>query len=314
MDPKEINKTSFCNKKVNNIISNDLKHYILNDMKLRTSITNKSKYAKIYNPNFSKNLKNPHIICLKTIGSPYLLYCTKINNVNYSLLIDKKIKDGYDYPKMFIVNYNFDEKLFNGTLFETELVRDKSNNWFLLLSDIYYYNNTIENNNIITRVNLIYDIMNNLYKEDEFSEICPLQIKKYFNTNEKGNIISFINKLNYKVRGIYIIPINNSYSNVLYLFNDDDMEHTTNSNELVFQILNTSKPEIFELFLKDNNNLSKIGIAHISSTKKSEYINNLFKNNDENIRVKCSYNDYFKKWEPIIHTNDLINHINDLRE
>ena len=38
MDPKEINKTSFCNKSVDNIISNDLKKYIIDDMKLRTSL------------------------------------------------------------------------------------------------------------------------------------------------------------------------------------------------------------------------------------------------------------------------------------
>ena len=33
------------------------------------------------------------------------LYLTKVNNVNYSLLIDKKTKSGHDYPKMFIVQY-----------------------------------------------------------------------------------------------------------------------------------------------------------------------------------------------------------------
>ena len=38
MDPKEINKTGFCNKQIDNIISNDLKEYILKDLKLRTGI------------------------------------------------------------------------------------------------------------------------------------------------------------------------------------------------------------------------------------------------------------------------------------
>ena len=28
MDPKEINKTGFCNKQIDNIISNDMKEYI----------------------------------------------------------------------------------------------------------------------------------------------------------------------------------------------------------------------------------------------------------------------------------------------
>ena len=83
MDPKDINQTNFCNKKVDNIVSNDIKKYIIDDMKLRTGITRTSKYAKIFSPNYSKNFKNPHIFCLKSYGAPYLLYLTKINSVNY---------------------------------------------------------------------------------------------------------------------------------------------------------------------------------------------------------------------------------------
>ena len=115
MDPKEINRTSFCNKSIDNIVSNDMKKYIIDDMKLRTSLTPSSRYAKIFNVEYSKNLNNPHIFCLKTYGSPYLLYCTKINNVNYTLLIDKRTKPGHNYPKMFVVQYRFSDELFNGT-------------------------------------------------------------------------------------------------------------------------------------------------------------------------------------------------------
>ena len=87
MDPKEINKTGFCNKQIDNIISNDLKDYILKDIKLRTGIDHRSRYAKIYNYAYKKNLNNPLIVCLKTYGNPYFLYCTQINNINYCLLI-----------------------------------------------------------------------------------------------------------------------------------------------------------------------------------------------------------------------------------
>ena len=31
MDPKEINRTSFCNKSIDNIVSNDMKKYIINE-------------------------------------------------------------------------------------------------------------------------------------------------------------------------------------------------------------------------------------------------------------------------------------------
>ncbi len=74
------------------------------------------KYIMI---NYSKNLNNPYIICVKTLVVPYFLYCTQIHDVNYCFLIDKKIKVGYDYPKIFVVPYKFDSSLFSGILFET---------------------------------------------------------------------------------------------------------------------------------------------------------------------------------------------------
>ena len=140
MDSKSLTKTSFCGKEIDNVTNNELKKHILDDMCQKTSITYKSRYAKMFNQQFLKNFNNPHILCLKTIGSPYLLYCTQINDVNYCFLVDKKIKDGYDYPKIFLVHYRFNEEIFNGTLFETELLKNNDDEWFLLIGDIYSHN------------------------------------------------------------------------------------------------------------------------------------------------------------------------------
>ena len=90
MDPKFIKKTSFCDKSINNIINDDFKKYVLDNLKLKSGITFNSKYALQFNSNFINNLNNPHLYCFKTTGAPYLLFCTKIYDVNYSFLIDKK--------------------------------------------------------------------------------------------------------------------------------------------------------------------------------------------------------------------------------
>ena len=137
MDSKSLTKTGFCDKQVDNVTNNDVKKHILDDLCNRTNITYKYRYAKMYNSQFQKNFNNPHLLCLKTIGSPYLLYCTQINDVNYCFLIDKKIKDGYSYPKIFLVHYRFNDDIFNGTLFETELLKNNDEDWSLLIGDIY---------------------------------------------------------------------------------------------------------------------------------------------------------------------------------
>ena len=248
MDPNDITKTSFCGKVIDNITSNDMKKYILDELKHKTGIEYKQNYAKIYNPKFSKNLKNPHLLCLKSFGSPYLLYCTKIHNVNYCLLIDKKVKSGYLYPKMFIVHYRFVDDIYYGTLFETELLRDNTNKWLLLIGDIYYYKDkkyykTID---IVKRMNLIHTIFETEYINDSFCDICPIQIKKYFEINELDEIKGFIHKLNYKIKGYYYIPININYSNNLYLFDDSYSRHIykEKNHKLNFKITKGNKPEV----------------------------------------------------------------------
>ena len=93
MDPSSFTKTSFCDKEIDNITTNEDKQYILQLLKLRTNgQTYNSRYAKIYNEQYSKNLSNPHILCLKSSGTPYLLFLTQINDINYCFLIDKKIR------------------------------------------------------------------------------------------------------------------------------------------------------------------------------------------------------------------------------
>tara|TARA_B100001094_G_scaffold329110_1_gene391119 strand:+ start:3916 stop:4866 length:951 start_codon:yes stop_codon:yes gene_type:complete len=316
MDPKDINKTGFCNKQIDNIISNELKDYILKDIKRRTGKDHKHRYAKIYNDAYKKNLNNPHILCLKTFGNPYLMYCTQINNVNYCLLIDKKIKKGHVYPKMYIVLYRFSDDLFKGTLFETELVRDKSNNWLLEIGDIYNYKgNTTSDIEICDRMNIISSILENDFIDDTFTNVCPIEIKKYFNMYDTDKIKNFIISLNYKIRGFYFIPKNTTYSNILYMFTDDDINDiysiTDENKKLIFRITKTMKSDVYELYLNAKENIEKIGYAYLSNYEKSKYIKELF-DIKEDINVICKFNEFFKKWEVLEETTDRINHINEL--
>tara|TARA_B110001469_G_scaffold127429_1_gene148288 strand:+ start:7403 stop:8380 length:978 start_codon:yes stop_codon:yes gene_type:complete len=315
MDPKNINQTNFCNKRVENIISNELKQYILSDIKNRTNITFNSRYAKLFNDKYKNNLNNPHIACLKTSGTPYLLFFTKINNINYCLLIDKKINTGHTYPKIFIVNLKFNSILYNGTLFEIELLRDKNNNWQILISDIYYYDNNIiyKNINIIDRINTIHEILNNKYNYDS-EQICPIYIKKYFEVNCISNIFNnFVENCNYNIRGIYLIPININYSNLLYIIKKEDDLNQIKKNNFNFKIVKHSKPEIFELYLKNDNGFEKINYAYIPNIKTSKYVDDLFKNvsDDSDIIVECIFNSKFNKWIPLKKTDKRIDHIKD---
>ena len=67
-DSKSLTKTGFCDKEIDNVTNNDMKEYILDNLQTKSGLKYNSRYAKIYNDNFKKNLNNPHLICLKSIG------------------------------------------------------------------------------------------------------------------------------------------------------------------------------------------------------------------------------------------------------
>ena len=310
MDSKSLTKTGFCDKEIDNVTNNDMKQYILDNLKTKSGLQYTSKYAKIYNDNFSKNLNNPHLVCLKSIGSPYFLYCTQINDVNYCFLIDKKIKDGYKFPKIFLVHYRFESEIFNGTLFETELLRDNCNKWHLLLGDIYIYRGEkLDNKQITERMNIINDIILNKYIDDTFCNICPIKIKRYFDINQIKYITEeFIDKLDYRVRGLYFVPLKTSYAKILYIFKDDEYKKSNYKNKTTinFKIVKTIKPDVYELYLNNETKSSiiKHSYASIPNIKTSLWLKELF-DQKEDIIVECKLNKRFNKWTPIKETNTM---------
>ena len=304
MDPKHISRTSFCNKEVDNVTDNSMKKYILDNLKLKTDLKYDSRYAKVYNEQFKKNLNNPHVFCLKSSGTPYLLFCTQINDINYSFLIDKKVKDGYDFPKIFIVHYRFDPELFQGTLFEVELTRDKHNAWSIIIGDIYNMSgNSMKNTQVMDRINNCNDILENKYIDDNFCNICPLSIKRFFDIQEVESVIhDFIPKLTYRVKGFYFVPLKTSYAKILYLLKDNDYKQVNSvSKSLIsFRIIKTVKADIYELYLYNEQRscIIKHSYATVTNTEKSQWLKELTDKNDECI-VECKYNTLFQKWEPV---------------
>ena len=130
----------------------------------------------MYNENYSKNVSGSiNLVCLKSIGSPYYLYCTQINDVNYCFLIDKKLKMVINISSHSFVHYRFESEIFNGTLFETlKLLRDNCNKWHLLLGDIYIYKGErLDTKQITERMHIINNMILNEYIDDTFCNICP---------------------------------------------------------------------------------------------------------------------------------------------
>ena len=130
-------KISFCERMADNVVTADSKKYILDLLKNNHEVSIQDKYALVVNDKNIKYLKmNPHLITIKTAGSNYYLFMTRINDVNCCFFIDRKIKQGYSYPRIISVKYRFSDDVFNDTLLDGELVKDRDNNWMFLINNL----------------------------------------------------------------------------------------------------------------------------------------------------------------------------------
>jgi len=310
---------SFCDKIATNIVLSEAKQAIvdsLNSLIKESRFNGKSgyKYANIINKNSLQYIsKQPHIITIKTGGSNYFIYLTKINGINNCLFIDRKIKTGYTLPRIISVNYNFDDSLFMGTILDGELVRDTSNNWMFLISNLIVYKGKPVNTHFIAKINLMYKMLDTEYNEHPEQDICYLRVKKVFNYNDYDSLIlRFIPKCKYEIKGLYFNTMNNKHCNHLFMFpNKNKINKQTNVEPLeqpkvteclkiLFMIKKTDQPDIYHLHCLKDSTIAYYSIAYISKIRFSKLIKDWFKENettDKHCIVNCKYNTRFNKWE-----------------
>ena len=359
-----LSKISFCDKQCSNVNDNKFKAQIIENLDKKYRIQVVSRDYNILNPNLLRNVSfHQHILATYTNGNPYMLYLTKIDNINCTIFIDKKLKDGYTYPKMHCVKYRFADELFEkDTILTGELVRDQERRWFFLIDNILLYKgmNTNEKN-ILSRYELIHNIMQNEYKADKYLEICPLQVKRLFLYKDIKKLVEeFIPHLSYVCKGIVFYTLNNKHSNYAYIIprdsqieikssgeiddivqerfpelwakkhciskefltdemdgvgesdkekekdkklyvplsGDDVKEEVIENNNVVFKVLKTDMPDIYNLYCYDeNNNLMKHSIALVPNIKLSHYLYNSFAGNMP-MKMECKYSKVFSKWIP----------------
>jgi hypothetical protein len=172
-----------------------------------------------------------------------------IDNVPYAIFIDRKLKEGYSYPKIHVVNYQFADELFQkDTLFTGELVRDINRNWLFLMSDILIYKGqTTRQKNVLSRFQLIYDILEKQFTPDTVSDICPIQVKRLFQYSDiKAVFTEFMPSLSYVCKGIVFYTLNNQFSNYAWTLPKEDQIEVKRKHEADEEFL-SKYPDYAEL-------------------------------------------------------------------
>lgn len=334
-----IGEISFCEKVAFNIKSDETKKYILDHLESKYGLKIISKHFEKFDERMVPNLKaNPHLLYVRSNGNPYFLYLTKLNFVNYCIFIDKKIQQGYFFPRMIITHFQFDDTLFEDTIFDGEMVKMNGEKWVYLINDLLVHNGRYLNDqNAVKRINLVYNILKDSYSPD-IMDVCWIQVKKFFKYDEIDKIISdHIPSIKYTCRGIYFKPLFLRFKDVLINFDDslvkkvernkykhvknflllEDQKNievketplsksssvnssiTTLQQNSKFFVRKTNNPDVYEMFDESG---SYVDTACVSSMKVSKFMRETFskKNIVDKVELDFEYSKKFSKWVPVV--------------
>lgn len=218
-----ISEISFCDKVGFNIKSNDTKKWILDSLENRYGIKIISRHFEKFQERSMKNLNNNlHMLCVRTNGNPYFLYLVKINFTNYCILIDKKVQQGYFYPRMILVKLHFDNVLFDQeTIFDGEMVKNGDNTWTYLINDIIVNAGTYLNNmNLAKRLHVCFDMLEKHFSPSSM-DVFNIIVKAYFKYDELEYMINtYVPGRPYTCRGIYFRSLYLKFKDTLVNFDD----------------------------------------------------------------------------------------------
>ena len=336
---------SFADRIVHNIKTNDMKDIILEQLYTLYSIKIIQKhYHKIDSNNIKYIKTNPHLCNLRSNGNPYYMFFTLYNDIPIIYFIDKKIHPGYQKPRIILVRGLFDEKLYQNTLIDGEMVKCQDGKWLFLMNDIISYEGKhLLKKMLPDRLKILYDMFSKQYVPDPIIDVCSYKIKAYYYVFQESitDLIEISKSLPYTCRGIYMWSYDLKYKPKLYNFNEEnivsvirkvkdettfqtldkkdqgsevetDVEikivtigHTSNAEGLTDAVLwmtQTEYADVYNLYENENILMSKkIGTALIPNLVTSKMIRVAFKNKNAAsiIKVRCLYNDTFKKWYPV---------------
>ena len=239
-----LSKISFCDKECYNINHNRTKEAILNYIQETHKIQVIDRQYVNLNPHMMRNISNnEHIVSTYTNGNPYLLHLIRIDDTPCCIYIDRKLKNGYSYPKMHCVPYKFDSQLFDKeTIFTGELVRDVNRDWQFLISDLLLLNGeSTKSKNILARFQNINTLLENHFTPDRDNDICPIYSKRLFQYHEIPYLFSdFLPKLSYVCKGLVFYTLNNQFSNYAWILPREDQLQVKKKDEMDIDFYNAN--------------------------------------------------------------------------
>ena len=220
---------SFCDKVAQNIVDESYKQFVLDTVQNYGAAVIQRHYERWDgNHSVEKIQKTPYLVCQRSNGNPYYMFLCRYNSKNVSIFIDKKIQSGYSLPRMIIVPFQFHSTLYNGTLFDGEMVKTTIGEWVFVINTVLAIKgHSCSETNMVGRLDIIHNIFDIQFKPT-LLDMCVFQIKKYFKCTELSDLLHhLLPALNYSSRGLLFKPLYNKFKDILYNFDDSLVKNPT---------------------------------------------------------------------------------------
>lgn len=254
--------------------------------------------------NYNKVAKYDYIYGIPN-GIENFLWFTKIDNINYCILIDKKVIDKKTdtfYLKCYQTCVSDD--LFLGTLLYGYFFKTEERPSFIVEDIFYYKSNKLNNYNNLKRIKVLTELFTDNIKQISINNQYLL-LGALMYSNNLNNFNKSLKSLPYKIKFICFNELNNTdKSKRIVRFNEFFNEqksnrnlnnnNNNNKNKSEFKLLNKNLIKTFILsadintdtyniycYNKDNEKYF-LSTALIPNYQTSQYMNNLFRIIKEN--------------------------------
>ena len=206
-----IGDISFCDKIGYNIRSDETKKQILDKLEKKYGIRIIARHYDKFDQTRSVSVltRNPHLICARSNGNPYMLYLTRYNLVDICIFIDKKVQQGYFLPRMIVSHLMLgrDSAVHDDTILHGEMIKKNDGAWVFAINDMTVYKGRLlSEDNLVKRLNCVYALLKREYIVDDMAPF-KLVVKKFFAYDEVEALEEHIKHLPYTCRGLYFKPL-----------------------------------------------------------------------------------------------------------
>jgi len=216
---------SFCDRINYNIKSFETKDEILNDMQRMFNIQILQRHWYHFDEKcYEHMIHNKYLACLRSNGNPYYMYFTKYQDVPIIYFIDKKIHPGYQKPRIMLGRGLWDASVFENTILDGEMVKDKYNGWLFLINDVIAYKGKhLIHEPLPNRLELAIELLDTCLTPDPTIDCCRYQVKQYVYITQEGvnALFEMNNTLPYTTRGMYFYPYTLKYKPKLVNFDEN---------------------------------------------------------------------------------------------